>query len=193
MLHRPSEERRTVRSTHEAGWTPERIEQLTKLWNDGASASEIARDLGGGVTRNGVIGKVSRLKLPGHGTNAPKRTHREGQGATNKPHGNKNQPKAAGIIARRNSREASRINGKLAHADSAPFRAGAIPEEAEEGVDITKTIGLLQLTDHTCRWPHGDPLQPGFGFCGKPVEATPEGGRQRRYCPMHERRAHVRL
>jgi len=45
------------------GWTDERVELLKKLWQDGLSASQIARQLGG-VTRNAVIGKVRRMGLP---------------------------------------------------------------------------------------------------------------------------------
>ena len=45
------------------GWTDERVESLKKLWQDGLSASQIAKQLGG-VTRNAVIGKVHRLNLP---------------------------------------------------------------------------------------------------------------------------------
>jgi hypothetical protein len=41
------------------GWTDERVELLKKLWQDGLSASQIAKQLGG-VTRNAVIGKVHR-------------------------------------------------------------------------------------------------------------------------------------
>ncbi|HEY9235306.1 MAG TPA: GcrA family cell cycle regulator, partial [Phenylobacterium sp.] len=46
------------------GWTDERVESLKKLWQDGLSASQIAKQLGG-VTRNAVIGKVHRLGLSG--------------------------------------------------------------------------------------------------------------------------------
>ena len=46
------------------GWTDERVEILKKLWLDGLSASQIAKQLGG-VTRNAVIGKVHRLGLSG--------------------------------------------------------------------------------------------------------------------------------
>ena len=45
-------------------WTEERVETLKKLWSEGLSASQIATTLGG-VSRNAVIGKVHRLKLPG--------------------------------------------------------------------------------------------------------------------------------
>ena len=43
-------------------WTDERVELLKKMWNEGKSASQIAKELGS-VTRNAVIGKVHRLGL----------------------------------------------------------------------------------------------------------------------------------
>ena len=43
-------------------WTDERVETLKRMWADGQSASQIAKELGG-VTRNAVIGKVHRLGL----------------------------------------------------------------------------------------------------------------------------------
>jgi len=43
-------------------WTDERVEVLKKLWGEGKTAAEIAKELGG-VTRNAVIGKAHRLKL----------------------------------------------------------------------------------------------------------------------------------
>src|ERR671932_169104 len=43
-------------------WTEERIERLKKMWGDGATASQIADELGG-VSRNAVIGKAHRLGL----------------------------------------------------------------------------------------------------------------------------------
>ena len=39
-----------------AGWTDDRVGALKKLWLEGQSASQIAKQLGGGVTRNAVIG-----------------------------------------------------------------------------------------------------------------------------------------
>lgn len=44
-------------------WTDERVALLKKLWGEGRTAAEIARSLGGGFTRNAVIGKAHRLKL----------------------------------------------------------------------------------------------------------------------------------
>jgi GcrA cell cycle regulator len=54
-------------------WTDERVETLKKMWGEGQSASQIAKELGG-VTRNAVIGKVHRLGLSnraGSATAAP--------------------------------------------------------------------------------------------------------------------------
>lgn len=44
-------------------WTDDRIEKLKQLWDEGLSASQIAKSLGEGVTRNAVIGKAHRLGL----------------------------------------------------------------------------------------------------------------------------------
>ena len=43
-------------------WTDERIERLKNMWAKGATASQIADELGG-VSRNAVIGKAHRLGL----------------------------------------------------------------------------------------------------------------------------------
>jgi GcrA cell cycle regulator len=66
-------------------WTDERVETLKKMWGEGQSASQIAKELGG-VTRNAVIGKVHRLGL----------SNRAGTGATKadaKPKVAKAEPK----------------------------------------------------------------------------------------------------
>ena len=52
-------------------WTDERVELLTKMWGEGQSASQIAKELGG-VTRNAVIGKVHRLGLSNRATSTTK-------------------------------------------------------------------------------------------------------------------------
>ncbi|SMF82937.1 GcrA cell cycle regulator [Tistlia consotensis] len=43
-------------------WTPERLDLLRKRWLEGRSCSAIAGELG--VTKNAVVGKAHRLKLP---------------------------------------------------------------------------------------------------------------------------------
>lgn len=44
-------------------WTEEVTATLRKLWDDGYTCSQIASEMGAGITRNSVIGKVHRLKL----------------------------------------------------------------------------------------------------------------------------------
>ena len=45
----------------EPTWTLERIEALTRLWEEGVTTAEIGRRIG--VTKNAVIGKVHRIGL----------------------------------------------------------------------------------------------------------------------------------
>ena len=45
----------------EATWTPERIERLKLLWEEGVTTAEIGRRIG--VTKNAVVGKVHRIGL----------------------------------------------------------------------------------------------------------------------------------
>lgn len=55
-------------------WNDERVELLKTLWGAGKTAAEIASQLGGGITRNAVIGKAHRLGLSGRVTTvAPKK------------------------------------------------------------------------------------------------------------------------
>ena len=42
-------------------WTPERVEQLTQLFEEGLPTAEIGRRLG--LTKNAVIGKLHRIAL----------------------------------------------------------------------------------------------------------------------------------
>ena len=83
-------------------WTDDRVELLKKMWNEGHSASQIAKELGG-VTRNAVIGKVHRLGLSNR--NAPEAEPKVDQKAELKP-----EPKVS--------------------ADPAPVRTSAQPTSA---------------------------------------------------------------
>lgn len=65
-------------------WTDERVELLKKMWGEGQSASQIAKELGG-VTRNAVIGKVHRLGLSNRSG---------GSGTASKPSTEKTEAKA---------------------------------------------------------------------------------------------------
>jgi GcrA cell cycle regulator len=43
-------------------WTPERIAEVTRLWNQGLTTAEIGRLVG--VSKNAIVGKAHRLGLP---------------------------------------------------------------------------------------------------------------------------------
>lgn len=49
----------------------------------------------------------------------------------------------------------------------------------------SRISSVIDLSAHTCRWPVGDPKEPGFHFCGKPaIPGKP-------YCPEHAAIAYV--
>lgn len=54
-------------------WTPERAEKLAMLWAKGLSASEIARQLGNGITKSAVISKKDRMGLPARASDGGQR------------------------------------------------------------------------------------------------------------------------
>ena len=127
-------------------WTPERVQTLSTLWLDGRSASEVARALGGGATRNAVIGKVHRLGLGG----------RERPSA----------PQARVIHA-----PAARRRRAVA---STPAPRPNIVQQFVQApqVDLEPLCGLatvLTVTVHACRWPFGDPVSDHFALCGRPA------------------------
>ena len=142
------------------GWTDERVDLLKKLWLDGLSASQVAKQLGGGLTRNAVIGKVHRLGLSGRA--APSQPHRP----VFKP---ARPPRAAtpAIPAPRRMEPAVR------------------PEpEPEVSIEESGSATVLTLGAHMCKWPIGDPSTDGFSFCGR--VSSGDGP----YCTHHARVAY---
>ena len=133
------------------GWTEERVSTLKKLWLDGLSASQIAKQLGG-VTRNAVIGKVHRLGLSGRAT--PSQPARTVFKAPRPP-----RPVVAAPVRQR-ALEPSQ--------PSAPRPAFV----AEEPGSAT----VLTLGAHMCKWPIGDPSTAGFTFCGRRASEGPYCG-----------------
>ena len=145
------------------GWTDERVESLKKLWQDGLSASQIAKQLGG-VTRNAVIGKVHRLGLSGRAT--PSKPARPVFKAP-RPARAVAQPAAPRRIAEPMAREAAPAPVPVRYIDEAPGSAT-----------------VLTLGAHMCKWPIGDPSSDSFTFCGKRAD---EG---QPYCVDHARVAY---
>ncbi len=131
------------------GWTNERVESLTKLWRDGLSASQIARQLGG-VTRNAVIGKVHRLGLSGRA--APSRPCRAAS----------TTPRAA----RADRPMRPRVRPVAPPRAPRTAQTPQAPVEAEpEGPGLVAS--MTGLAAHLCKWPIGDPKAAEFSFCGR--------------------------
>ena len=77
-------------------WDEPRTGLLTRLWLSGETARMIAEKLGGGITRNAVIGKAHRLGLTGkQGSKsaAPKRTRTSSLKSVNQQPRRKPNPK----------------------------------------------------------------------------------------------------
>jgi GcrA cell cycle regulator len=124
-------------------WTEERIASLRKMWQEGLSASQVARQLGG-VSRNAVIGKVHRMGLAGR--DAPARPRSLGGRPPTRVH---NRPKMAPAIRR------------------SIKRTEVILEPVQAAFEVEPSATILTLGEHACRWPIGDPETSGFGFCGR--------------------------
>ncbi len=148
-----------------AGWTEDRVGALKKLWLEGQSASQIAKQLGGGVTRNAVIGKVHRLGLSGRA--APSQPAR----ATFRPA--RPRPAAQPTQAPSAPRRIEAVQPRVATAPSVP---APMP-------DLPGTATVMTLGAHMCKWPIGDPSSTEFSFCGRRAS---EGV----YCVEHARVAY---
>lgn len=159
-------------------WTDERVEKLKRLWADGLSASQIAAQLGG-VSRNAVIGKVHRLSLPG-------RAKAGGSSAAPRAKRTTSAPRAPNYASRASARSVIRTAGATALKED--IAVEALQEFDRRPVEnvvvpISRRLLLTELTERTCKWPIGDPLQEDFRFCGNDSgEATP-------YCAYHARLA----
>lgn len=163
-------------------WTDERVEILAKMWAEGQSASQIAKELGG-ITRNAVIGKVHRLGLSNRTTTKT----------------------TTSIKAKPKIKARPKIAPKVVAETPLPVSPGNIPprkpiikagqplppqpslneisaealSKAAEVVKKSKKLHLMELTEKTCKWPVGDPATDDFWFCG----LSSETGKP--YCEAH--------
>ena len=178
-------------------WTDERIEKLTKMWEGGATASQIAEDLGG-VSRNAVIGKAHRLGLKARpspvkpnekeaAAPAPKAARAE---AAPRP---APAPRAAAPARPVTAAPAAAPIGGVMPAPTPPpgprivsvgpggfLRQGPGDQQApippapprrlvpaKPSPEMADKTSLLELNDRICRWPMGHPGEADFHFCGE--------------------------
>jgi GcrA cell cycle regulator len=172
-------------------WTDERVELLKKMWGEGQSASQIAKELGG-VTRNAVIGKVHRLGLSNRATTSTATSAKTEAKA-------KAAPKAAAKAAKPAAEPKVEMETKPAVVvTTTPARRQIIPAgqplppqpsaneispealaRVNEIEKKAKKLTLLELTERTCKWPVGDPATEHFWFCGLPTQSG------KPYCEAH--------
>jgi GcrA cell cycle regulator len=180
-------------------WTEERIERLKKMWHEGATASQIADELGG-VSRNAVIGKAHRLGL-------------EQRPSPVKPGEEKEVKKAAPVAPAPAKAAAPKAEAPVARAaapaaEPSPSGHAPTPQRqptpqelqyrsigpggfirqgpgeqqapippapprrlvpAKPSPEVADKTSLLELNDRICKWPMGHPGEPDFHFCGEPA------------------------
>jgi GcrA cell cycle regulator len=167
-------------------WTDDRVELLKRLWAEGYSASQIAGQLAGGVTRNAVIGKVHRLGLSGRAR--PQAQHQTTQRRTS-PIATSHRPSMRPAVIGNTAL-------KLEVAQM-PFVAPEVETEiVVESVPHGPRVTILTLTEYTCKWPIGDPSKADFHFCGRRSETgMPYCGHHARiaYQPLQDRRRDRRV
>jgi GcrA cell cycle regulator len=145
---------------NERTWTAERVELLKNRFEAGLSCRAIAADIG--VSRNAVIGKLSRLSLMSEKSGDAPRSTRKHAARGSRP---KTGPRLQYQMLK------ALYGEPQPAADDAPIHNG-------------HCCSLLELTEERCRWPIGTPGALDFCFCGNtPVEGLP-------YCAGHTRLAY---
>src|SRR5450631_4284347 len=139
-------------------WSAARVALLRQRWAEGLSASTIAKEIGPGVTRCAVLGKVHRLRLV-----QPqfKRQHPRKERA-------RKRPRAPRPTSRPRGRSPSQLM-EMFHALGLDALFGAPDTRTvhqHAGRAFGPACGLLDLNAATCRWPVGEPDAPDFAFCG---------------------------
>jgi GcrA cell cycle regulator len=175
-------------------WTEERIDRLKKMWHEGATASQIADELGG-VSRNAVIGKAHRLGLeqrpspvkPGEEhevkkpapaavatspRQAPKSEAPRGGAAVSAPPA-QNAPAAPHRPTAQEMQYRSIGPGGFIRQGPGEQQAPIPPAPprrlvpAKPSPEVADKTSLLDLNERICKWPIGHPGEPDFHFCGR--------------------------
>lgn len=146
--------------TSSATWTTERIQALKQHFEAGLTCREIAAELG--LTRNAVIGKISRLALVRDNGGDSRRIVR----AETKPGG----------------RPVPKLRRRFLRAVSSEPEVPAVAEP--KVVNVENGCTLFELSNERCRWPISTPGAEDFCFCGStPLDGSP-------YCANHCRMAY---
>lgn len=154
-LHMP-----VLSPTSSPTWTDERIELLKRHFEAGLSCREIAADIG--VSRNAVIGKLSRLNLT------------RGRAVDDR------RAQDRGLAPARTRRAVPRLQYEMLATIYGEIDAPAVAGP----IDEANRCSLLELAENRCRWPISTPGEDDFCFCGN---TAPDG---QPYCAGHSRLAY---
>lgn len=143
-----------------SNWNEDRVEMLKKFWAEGHSASQIAGRIGE-VSRNAVISKVHRLGLSGRTT-----TNRKPM---------QSRKYAGPLVAAQTvtPRPAKTVQWRNPFIPGGPVGAEKKPVEpyreqpAPRVFDRSRFVRTVDLEEHHCRWPVGDPRDIDFRHCGE--------------------------
>ena len=153
-------------------WTDDRVEVLKKLWGEGRTAAEIAKELGG-VTRNAVIGKAHRLKLSNRASPIQQNTKKAAPAVAANISGAQAESKNVTATLTKNVANTNVAAPKTTE-KAAPLKPVMSESDAKR-----KRWALTDLESNMCRWPLGDPRETNFGFCGGRADGS------KPYCEEH--------
>lgn len=155
------EQRRSTRTV--TAWTEEELQRASGLWNKGKTCGQIGF----------VIGKSAIA------VNAKAQDRRDLF-----PFRNRTTHQTAAVS------NTVRMVNRLRRAEQEPVLPPSL--DFDESVfdanssfgPVSRRLTLLTLSEHTCKWPNGDPVSEEFHFCGaeSPVESP--------YCNYHHRLAY---
>ena len=185
-------------------WTDQMVEDLRVMWKQGLTTAEIGKKLG--VSKNSIVGKVHRLGLSGRPSPIKKKETTEEAETKNtaapkeksaKPE--KESAKTTVSAAKENVKEAkpAQVNAEKTTEKKEPEKSAVSKPEAKPEPEVkecfksdleksAKAVSLMELDNHTCRWPLGDPKDENFRFCGKKVCIG------QTYCEEHSAIAYVK-
>ena len=193
-------------------WTDEMVEELKKLWAEGVTTGEIGRRLN--ISKNSIVGKVHRLGLSGRPSPIKKKSDSEKTEKSAKPAKpakekkqtvkNVKEPKPE---VKKAPQKETPVVTKKTEPKPVEIKKSPVPEvkaittsaSEEDDIKLAKTLNitnkapskdgnlsLVELDNHTCRWPIGDPKDDNFHFCGKKIRLG------QTYCEEHAAIAYVK-
>ena len=193
-------------------WTDEMVEELKRLWAEGVTTGEIGRRLN--ISKNSIVGKVHRLGLSGRPSPIKKKSDSETKEKPAKQAKPVKEKKVAQKATKETKAEPkktpvkeNKITVKEPETKPTEVKKTVVQEtktyisnpSEEDDIKLAKTLNvatkttsktgnlsLVELDNHTCRWPVGDPKDENFHFCGKKIRLG------QTYCEEHAAIAYVK-